>query len=74
MNRKNISYNHRPIPAPSKDFKGSSLIYLIASFFNNTEYFNLELQDGHSRFNLNYKGFSYHSKKYRKRRRHNVHS
>lgn len=74
MSRKNINYNHKPIPTPPENFKGSSLIYLIASFFNNTEYFNIELQEGQSRFNLNYKGFGYRPKRYYRKRKSYVHS
>lgn len=63
-----ISYHHRPIPEPPDKSLGSGVIFLIASFFNNTQSLDLEVQDGASKITFNYKGFGNGDNVYRRRK------
>lgn len=67
--RNNKKYHHKPIPEPPDKSLASGLVFLAASFFNNTRSFDIEHMTRDSRFCLRYRGLGsdeYSSKKRRK--------
>lgn len=54
-----VPNNFRPIPEPKEKNLATGLVFLIASFFNNTQAFDIEHQDRNSHFALRYRGCGY---------------
>lgn len=60
-----ITYKTKPIPEPPGRNLGSGLVFMIASFFNNTQSLDIETQSKDSRFVLRYRGSSYTGQHYK---------
>lgn len=53
----------RPIPEPPVKNFATGLVFLVASFFNNTQALDIEHYDRNSRFAVRYRGYGYNSKR-----------
>lgn len=49
----------QPIPEPATKNLATGLVFLIASFFNNTQALDIEHYDKNSNFSVRYRGYSY---------------
>lgn len=63
-----VTYEHKPIPTPPTKDLGTGLVFLVASFFNNTQSFDIEHADRNSRFSLRYRGYGYSQRRRNKRK------
>lgn len=51
-----VSFTHNPLPPPPDNSIGCGLIYLVASFFHNTQYLEIKRETKDHKFSLNYRG------------------
>lgn len=63
-----VTQPHRQIPEPVEKNFATGLVFLIGSFFNNTQAFDIEHQDRDSRFAVRYRGYGYRPHKRRNRK------
>lgn len=62
-----IQYHNRPVPEPPEKNLGTGLVFLIASFFNNTQSLDIEHVDRNSAFAIRYRGHNYIPKRRRRK-------
>jgi hypothetical protein len=63
-----IQYNTKPIPEPPEKNLGTGLVFLVASFFKNTQSLDIEHVDRNSAFAIRYRGYNYRPHKRRNRK------
>lgn len=66
--RTSVVTSNRPIPEPQEKNFATGLVFLIASFFNNTQSFDIERVDRDSAFAIRYRSNNYNPRRNRRRR------